>query len=286
MLKLAMPAATVALLATAWVLLPMQSDSVLAQSPPAPQAPAAPAAPPAPQPAAPAPAVASGVPVPPAVPPAPPPPPLPTPSPSFYVNAADIDVAPAMMSKFMADLNADVASTIKETGCQELDITISQSDPSHVLIFEAYTNAAAWGSHQLSSYFLKFYGLTAQMMTTLNIRPFSSIAMGGKAPAAAGLFVSANDLDIAPAQFNAFMVAAKTNGAAMLTDPVAREFDISVLQQDPHHVLLFEVYDTSAAMDADRATDHYKAFDAATKGMITNQSSEQATSVSMYKKSK
>jgi len=265
MVKLATSAAAVALTAAAWLVLPMPGANVLAQSPPAP--PAAPGPSAAPAPAA-----------------APAPPALTSPAPPFYVNAADIDVAPAMMSKFMADLSADVASTIKETGSQELDVTVSQNDPSHVLIFEAYTNAAAWGSHQLSSYFLKFYGLTAQMMTTLNIRPFSSVVMGGRSPAQSGLFVSATDLDIAPAQFDAFMAAAKTNAAATLGDPGAHQFNISVLQQDPHHLLLFEVYDNAAALNADRATDHYKAFQAATKGMITDQTVEQATSVSMFKK--
>jgi (4S)-4-hydroxy-5-phosphonooxypentane-2,3-dione isomerase len=122
----------------------------------------------------------------------------------LYVNAADIQVVPALFSKFMSALSADVAGTVKEAGCQELDVTVSQKDPHHVFIFEAYTNAAAWNTHQTASYFLKFYGLTAQMMTTLNLRPFSSVALNGNPPAQSGLFINTEDLDIVPAQFDAF----------------------------------------------------------------------------------
>jgi quinol monooxygenase YgiN len=204
----------------------------------------------------------------------------------LYINAVDIDVVPTSFDKFMAALKVDGTGTIQEAGCRELDVAVSQKDPHHVFIFEAYTNLAAWNSHQLTAHFLKFYALTAQMMTNLNIRPFSSVAMNGTAPAQAGLLMHAIDLDIVPAKFDAFMAAAKVNGAATPQDSGAHEFNIATLQQDPHHVLFLEVYDNAAAVDAHRQTDHFKAYQAATKDMVAKRSVGEYSSVMIFTKGK
>jgi (4S)-4-hydroxy-5-phosphonooxypentane-2,3-dione isomerase len=184
----------------------------------------------------------------------------------------------------MAALSSDVAGTIKDANCHALDVTVSQKDPHQVFIFEAYTNAAAWNAHQSAPYFLKFYGTTAQMMTKLDLRPFSSVAMNGSATTQAGLFINAEDLDIVPAQFDAFLTAAKANAAATIKDPGAHEFDIAVLQKDPHHLLFFEAFDNAGALTAYQATDHFKAYQTATNGMISKSVVNQYTSVSMFSK--
>jgi (4S)-4-hydroxy-5-phosphonooxypentane-2,3-dione isomerase len=203
----------------------------------------------------------------------------------LYINAADIDVVPALFDKFMAALKENGAATIKEAGCRELDVAVSPKDPHHVFIFEIYNNAAAWNSHQGTAHFLKFYGTTAQMMTKLDLRPFSSVTLNGSAAGLSnGLLVNAIDLDIVPAQFDAFVAAAKVNAAATVNDPGAHEFNIAVLQKDPHHLLNFEVYDDAAALDAHRATDHYKTYQAATKDMVAARDPRQFTSVMMFAK--
>jgi (4S)-4-hydroxy-5-phosphonooxypentane-2,3-dione isomerase len=204
---------------------------------------------------------------------------------SYYVNAVDIDVVPTQFDKFMAALNENATATIKEAGSRELDIGVSQKDPHHVFIFEIYNNAAAWNAHQTTAHFLKFYGTTAQMMTHIDLRPFSSVALyGSSAGLTKPLLLNAVDLDIVPAQFDAYMAAAKVNGAVTPSDPGAHEFNIATLQKDPHHVLLFDVYDDAAAAEAHRATDHFKTYLATTKDMVSKRSAEQLTSVSMFTK--
>jgi autoinducer 2-degrading protein len=206
-------------------------------------------------------------------------------SPPFYVNAVDIDVVPASFEKFMAALKDNAAATIKEPGCRELDITVSQKYPHHVFVFEVYNNAAAWNSHQTTAHFLKFYGFTAQMMTRLDLRPFSSVAMNGGAAALSGpLLINVVDLDIVPAQFDAFMAASKDNAAATVKEPGGHEFNISVLQKDPHHALFFAVFDDAAAIEAHQATDRYKAYQASTKNMVAKRELRQVSSVAMFAK--
>jgi (4S)-4-hydroxy-5-phosphonooxypentane-2,3-dione isomerase len=82
------------------------------------------------------------------------------------------------------------------------------------------------------------------------------------------LYINLVELDIVPAEFDKFIEALKENGAASVKDPGCREFNIIVSEKDPHHVLVFEVYDNAAALEAHRATDHYKKYQATVANMV------------------
>src|SRR5262249_12602433 len=67
---------------------------------------------------------------------------------------------------------------------------------------------------------------------------------GQKAAAQSGpLFVNLVELDIVPAEMDKYMAAIKENGEAAVKEPGCREFNVAVSQKDPHHVVLFGVYD-------------------------------------------
>jgi (4S)-4-hydroxy-5-phosphonooxypentane-2,3-dione isomerase len=85
---------------------------------------------------------------------------------------------------------------------------------------------------------------------------------------AGGVYVNAVDLDIKPGDMAKFIEAVKENGAAAVKEPGCREFNITVLAKDPNHVFLYEVYDNEAALNAHRATDHFKKFAATTADMV------------------
>jgi (4S)-4-hydroxy-5-phosphonooxypentane-2,3-dione isomerase len=205
----------------------------------------------------------------------------------LYINLADIDLYPASIDKFMAALKANAAASVQEAGCREIEIGIPQDNPQHVFIFEIYNSAGAWDSHQATAHFLKFYGIAAPLMSKLDLKPFSSVALNGSAPTqAAKLLFNVVDLDIVAAQFDAFIAAAKTNAAATPQDPGAHEANIVVSQKDPHHIVTFESYDDAAALAAHQGTDHYKAYQAATASMISKSAPRQFSSVAIYAKSK
>jgi (4S)-4-hydroxy-5-phosphonooxypentane-2,3-dione isomerase len=108
---------------------------------------------------------------------------------------------------------------------------------------------------------------------------------GHEAAAQSGpLYINAVNLDIAPGQIDKFLAALKENGAAAVKEPGCREFNITVAQNDPNHVFIFEVYDSAAALDAHRATDHFKKFAAATKDMIAKRDLRAFSSVAMNMK--
>jgi hypothetical protein len=66
----------------------------------------------------------------------------------------------------------------------------------------------------------------------------------------AGAYVSAVDLDIAPAETEKFLAALKENGAASVKEPGCQRFDIMVLASNPNHVFIYEVYNDAAASQA------------------------------------
>lgn len=85
-------------------------------------------------------------------------------------------------------------------------------------------------------------------------------------------------------ELDKYIAAIKENGAASVKDPGCREFNVTVSQKDPNHVLLFEVYDNAAAAEAHRATDHFKKYVATTANMIAKRDVRAFSSVAMYTK--
>jgi (4S)-4-hydroxy-5-phosphonooxypentane-2,3-dione isomerase len=98
------------------------------------------------------------------------------------------------------------------------------------------------------------------------------------------LYINAVNLDIAPGRIDKFLALLKENGAAAVKEPGCREFNITVAQNDPNHVFIFEVYDNAAALEAHRATDHFKKYAAATKDLVVKRDVRAFSSVAMNMK--
>src|ERR1700675_2684409 len=100
----------------------------------------------------------------------------------------------------------------------------------------------------------------------------------------AATYVNAVDLDIVPAEREKFLAAIKENGAATVKEPGCRQFEILVLASNPNHVFLYEVYDNEAALQAHRATDHFKAYAATTANMVAKRNARPMTPIAFNSK--
>ena len=109
---------------------------------------------------------------------------------------------------------------------------------------------------------------------------------GHEASAQSGsLYVNAVDIDVVPGEINHYLAALEENGAASVKqEPGCHTFNITVSQKDPNHVFIFEVYDSAAALEAHRATDHFKKYAAATKDMIAKREARALSTVATYSK--
>ena len=95
----------------------------------------------------------------------------------LYISAVEYDIVPGQVDKFLAALKENGVASVKEPGCRELDITVSQKDPNHVFILEVYNNAAAAEAHTATEHFKKYKAATAGMTTKREARSYSSVAM-------------------------------------------------------------------------------------------------------------
>jgi quinol monooxygenase YgiN len=108
------------------------------------------------------------------------------------------------IDKFLAAVEENGAAAVKEPGCHEFDIAVSSKDANHLALFEVWDNAAALATHRATDRFKNFIATTKDMVAKRDLRAMSSVAMNGKSPDRSGLLINGVDLDILPAQFDAF----------------------------------------------------------------------------------
>ncbi len=60
--------------------------------------------------------------------------------------------------------------------------------------------------------------------------------------------------------------------SSLRDEPGCRQFDVLVASDDPHRVVLYEIYDDAAAFERHLASRHYKTFAATTGDMIASRS--------------
>jgi autoinducer 2-degrading protein len=81
-------------------------------------------------------------------------------------------------------------------------------------------------------------------------------------------YINLVEIVVIPSELPKFLELAKENAAEAVKDPGVREFNVTQLASNPNHVILYEVYENEAALNAHRATDHLKKYLAATAPMV------------------
>jgi (4S)-4-hydroxy-5-phosphonooxypentane-2,3-dione isomerase len=99
---------------------------------------------------------------------------------ALHILVVEFDIIPGEIDKFMTAIKELGAAAVKELGCRQFSITISQKDPNHVLLFEAWDNAAAVDAQFATDRFKKYQATTANMVAKRDIRVFSPVAMNFK----------------------------------------------------------------------------------------------------------
>ena len=98
----------------------------------------------------------------------------------LHILVVEYDIVPAEIDKYLTAVKELGAASVKEAGFGQQYITISQNDPNHVLLFEAWDNAAALDTFLASDLFKKYQATTGNMIAKRDIRTFSSVAMNIK----------------------------------------------------------------------------------------------------------
>ena len=96
---------------------------------------------------------------------------------SFHILVVEYDITPGEIDKYLTAVKELGATTVKEAGFRQLSITVSKDDSNHVLLFEAWDNAAAHATHVKTDPFKQYQATTGKMIVKRNVRTFSSVAM-------------------------------------------------------------------------------------------------------------
>jgi (4S)-4-hydroxy-5-phosphonooxypentane-2,3-dione isomerase len=95
----------------------------------------------------------------------------------LHILVVEYDIVPGEIDKYLTAVKELGAGSVKEVGFRQQYITTSQNDPNHVLLFEAWDNAAAHAAHVATDRFKKYQATTGNMIAKRNVRTFSSVAM-------------------------------------------------------------------------------------------------------------
>jgi (4S)-4-hydroxy-5-phosphonooxypentane-2,3-dione isomerase len=98
----------------------------------------------------------------------------------LFVNVVEYDIQPGQIDAYLAAVKENGAATVKEPGCQQFNVLVSQKDPNHVLLFEVYNDAAAAQAHRETDHFKKYAATIKDLFVKREVRPYSSVAMNMK----------------------------------------------------------------------------------------------------------
>jgi (4S)-4-hydroxy-5-phosphonooxypentane-2,3-dione isomerase len=98
----------------------------------------------------------------------------------FHILVVEYDIVPAEIDKYLTAIKELGAAAVKEPGCRQLSIAVSQKDPNHVLLFEAWDDAAAFDAFLATDLFKKYQTKVGNMIAKRDIRTYSSVAMNMK----------------------------------------------------------------------------------------------------------
>ena len=65
-----------------------------------------------------------------------------------FVIIAEFDVKPDGLERFLELARDDASASVeKEPGCHQFDVTVEQSEPNRVVLYEVYDDEAAFNAH-------------------------------------------------------------------------------------------------------------------------------------------
>jgi autoinducer 2-degrading protein len=82
------------------------------------------------------------------------------------------------------------------------------------------------------------------------------------------MFVLTVSINVKPEHVDEFVPAMLANARGSRTEPGNLRFDVLRDEDDPNHFMLYEVYQSAAALEAHRETPHFKQWAAAVEPML------------------
>lgn len=87
------------------------------------------------------------------------------------VVVVDLLIDDDALADFMALLQANAQTSLQqEPGCHHFDVCVDQACPTRILLYEIYTDEAAFAAHLASAHYQGFDARTKQMIRSKSVR--------------------------------------------------------------------------------------------------------------------
>ena len=112
-------------------------------------------------------------------------------------------------------------------------------------------------------------------------------ALGAAAQEAGGQYVQVAEIEVDPAQLDAYRTAVQEQiNAAIQREPGVLVLYAVSEKDEPNHVKVFEIYRDRKAYEAHLGSDHFKKYKATVEKMVTSLKLVQATPIALGAKTK
>jgi quinol monooxygenase YgiN len=191
--------------------------------------------------------------------------------PALVVQLADLEVAGGQVERFKAAAKENAEATLRnEPGARAFHAVSEKGDPSRIRVFEMYADAQAYQAHLHSAHFQKFRAATDPMITSRRLFDTVPVSLGAKPQLPPAPVVRVAELEIDPAQLDAYKAAVTEEIEASIRDePGVLAIYSTALKDQPNKLRFFEIYADDAAYRQHIASPHFRKYVDITKSMIT-----------------
>lgn len=184
---------------------------------------------------------------------------------------ADLEIDPAQLESFKAAASENVEATRRlEPGVLAFHVVAEKGNPSRIRVLEMYKDAGAYRAHLRTPHFQRFLATTEKMMTARKLYDTVPILLGSKPQLPATALVRIAELEIDPAQLEAYKPAvAEEIEASIRVEPGVLAIYSVALKDNLSHLRFFEIYADENAYRQHIESPHFKKYVDVTKSMIT-----------------
>ena len=99
-----------------------------------------------------------------------------------YVRLAELEIDPAQLESFKSKIKEGIETAVRvEPGVLVLYAVSESDNPTHIRVFEVYTDANAYKAHLETPHFKKFRATTDKMVKSRKLVDAVPIMLGAKA---------------------------------------------------------------------------------------------------------
>lgn len=196
-----------------------------------------------------------------------------------FVRLADLRIDPARLDSFKAAALRHAKATMRdERGALVLHAIAEKGRPENIRVFEVYVDAAAYQAHLRTPHFRQFRASTEAITTSRALYDTVPVLLGAKPSLPSNPVVRMADLEIDPAQLDAYKAAVSEEiEASIRVEPGVGAIYAVALQDVPHHLRFIEIYVDENAYLLHRETPHFRKYLEVTQSMITGRKLVEAT---------